>query len=248
MNKKLLFLLYFCLFGFLSAAFAQTPACVPDMSFAGYAPGLYPDSLPVATGCQFYDVDVTFKLPRDTVISPVGTVYFLSFEIDTITGFPPGGMQWKSNKYPTNLYDVNQSNPNPDTMGCVRIWGTPVQLNVPDTFKLNIRVIALVDITTQPQIITFVRDLIVTPCVFQGSCYSYTQSQVCEPAQFVFQPSASLQSGGQTGFSYSWTFGNGQTTTQQFPTTQTYPAGTYYPKLDVGIDTLGYFIKDTVPY
>ncbi|MBX7240555.1 MAG: T9SS type A sorting domain-containing protein [Bacteroidia bacterium] len=247
MKKKLsliVFLMFLGAFLNFSETMAQGAACVPDMSYASNAPGLYPDSLPVATGCQFYDVDVTFKLPRDTVVSPIGTVNFLSFEIDTITGFPPGGMQWQSNKYPTNFYDVNPNNPNPDTLGCVRIWGTPVQLNVPDTFKLVIRVIATVDITSQPQITTFVRDLIVTPCVFQGACYSYTQSQVCEPAQFVFQPSAALQNNGQPGFTYSWTFGNGQTSTQQFPTAQNFPAGTYYPKLDMTIDTLGYFIDN----
>ncbi len=246
--KRSLYFIYLLLgLGLLlncTALNAQAPACIPDVAFAGNAPGLYPDSLPIAIGCQFYDVDVTFKLPRDTVISPVGTVNFLSFEIDTITGFPPGGMQWQSNKYPSNFYDVNPNNPNPDTLGCVRIWGTPVQLNVPDTFKLVIRVIAIVDITSQPQITTFVRDLIVTPCVFQGACYSYTQSQVCEPAQFVFQPSANLQSNGQPGFTYSWTFGNGQTSTQQFPSSQTFNNGTYMPKLDMTIDTLGYFIDN----
>lgn len=217
---------------------AQTTLCSIDPVVAGLAPGLYPDSLPPAQGCQFYDQTITFKFPLDTVVSPFGTINFEWFEVDTIIGFPPGNMQWQTNKFPTNQYMIPQ-----DTLGCVRIFGSPVQLNTTATYTLTIRVLAKVDILPTPQIITFNRGLVVFPCQDPPNCFKKTQSQLCEPSLLTFEPDSSLMSNGQPGFSYSWTFGNGQTSTSQFPAVQSYNAGTYYPSLTVTIDTLGYFIS-----
>lgn len=234
--QKNIYLLLLCLLGFSAHLVAQAP-CVPNAAYSGYAPGLYPDSLPPAYGCQFYDVDVTFKLPVDTTVSPIGLVNFEWFEIDTIIGFPPGNMQWKANKFPTNHYDIPQ-----DTMGCVRIWGTPIQLNTPDTFTITIKVLAKVDVLGTPQQTSFVRQLIVFPCQDPAICFTKTQNQICEPVISTFAPDSSLMTSGQAGVSYQWNFDNGQTSTSQFPPTQTYAAGTYHPSLRVIIDTLGYFI------
>lgn len=241
-KNVLLLLLSFLLGGLL---FGQGTVCVPDSSVAGLSPGIYPDTLLPATGCQFYDTDITFVLPRDTTSGGV-TANFLTFTINGITGMPPG-MSWACNNQSNGcVYDVSPGNPNPQTLGCVRIWGTPLQLNVADTFTVTISVTATLDISfVSPQFVTFERTLIVFPCP-QGNCFKVNQNSICEPATVTFSPDSSYMSMGQSGFTYNWNFNNGLTSSAEFPPTQTYPAGSYIIQFSAVVDTVPYYLLDTV--
>lgn len=227
-----------------SLSFAQNPPCVPDNAYAGMAPGLYPDSLPAAQGCQFYDQVVTFILPRDTVVSGIN-IDFLSFQITSITfGGIQGNMNWECNQNTNScLYDVAPSNPTPDTMGCVRIFGTPIQFTNPGSYTVTINLTIQTSFSAQPtQYTTFTETLVVLPCQTAGGCFNTTQSALCEPATVTFAPdSASL---GGAGYTYTWTFGNGLSSNLPNPPAQTYNAGQYPVSLEVNIDTFGYFIDE----
>lgn len=243
--KQILLIFSFLLLSFSgNSLLAQNPPCVPDNAYAGMPPGLYPGALPDAQGCQFYDQVVTFILPRDTVVSGI-SVNFLSFQISSITfGGMQGNMSWSCNQFGNNcLYDVSPSNPNPDTMGCVRIYGTPIQFNQTGTYIITINLTIQTDFSVQPtQYSTFTDTIDVFQCQTAGGCFSATQSSLCEPATVTFAPdSASI---GGTGYTYSWDFGNGLTSNVVNPPAQTYGAGQHIVSLDVTIDTFGYFIDE----
>lgn len=243
--KQILLVLSILLF-FGSATFAQNPPCIPSNAYLGMPPGLYPDSLPAAQGCQFYDEVVTFILPRDTVVSGV-TVNFLSFQITSITfGGIQGSMNWDCNLTATNcLYDIAPSNPNPDTMGCVRIYGTPIQFTNPGSYTISINLTIQTDFSLQPtQYTTFDKILVVLPCPSGGGCFNTVQSALCEPATVTFSPDSSVIGG--AGYTYSWDFGNGFTSNLPNPPSQIYSAGQYPVSLDVTIDTFGYFIDEII--
>ena len=239
------FLLIFSVFWLIcSTLFAQNPPCVPDSAYAGMSPGLYPANLPDAQGCSFYDQVITFILPRDTVVSGI-SVNFLSFQITSITfGGMQGNMSWACNQFANNcIYDIAPSNPNPDTMGCVHITGTPIQFNTPGTYVITINLTIQTDFSVQPtQYTTFTDTIDVFPCQTSGGCFTTNQSSLCAPANVSFMvDSASL---GGAGYSYSWDFGNGFTSNLPNPPTQVYGAGTYPISLDITIDTFGYFIDE----
>ncbi len=84
--KKTLLLLSFIAISSI-ASFAQcTPATVGNA-------GVYPDSatnfMPAYQG-QAYNQLITIKVPNDTVVPILGTVFFDKFVLDTITGMPQG--------------------------------------------------------------------------------------------------------------------------------------------------------------
>ena len=151
--------------------------CTPDPNVPS-VPGLYPNPLPHATGCQPNDFFVTFYFPRDTVVAPFGTLNFHYFIINGINGLPPG-MSWQCNLQATNCkYNVDPVVGPLDTLGCVRFFGTP---SLPGSYNITVDLTANVDVAGD-QNTSFQAQLIVDPCPLIGTCFTLTPSSSCAPS------------------------------------------------------------------
>ncbi|MEZ4685261.1 MAG: hypothetical protein R3B47_04110 [Bacteroidia bacterium] len=176
-------------------AFAQAPCAVDTTAPLG-TPGIYPDPLTAVPACQFADMDVTFVFPRDTTASGV-TLPFLEFEILNVAGLP-NGMSWECNLQPDCIYDLRSTNPNPDTVGCIRLFGTP---SLPGTYPLTVQMnVTLPLVGTRPG--TYDALLLVGPCKRNGSCYDLVLNTTCAPATLALTNQS--PSNGKAGFTYNW--------------------------------------------
>lgn len=241
---------FFLLTGFFLSFFLSAQAqCVVDSTVLDSASGIYPAMAPVAVGCNFYDTDVTFVFPRDTVVDVFGVpqrLPFLSFEIQGVTGLPQG-IDWTCNLDTTCLYDFRPGNPNPDTTGCIRLFGTPT---IPGVYPISVALRAEVLFLGSPtfQNSTFDYLLVVGPCEFNAACYDYTVSSNCLPA--TLEMNNNLPSNGNPGYSYQWNLegpnGPIYATSDENPFTQSLSdPGEYVLSYTAEIDTVG-FILDSV--
>ena len=146
MKNTLAFLCMLLLGGLahLDVAAQACPGCAVNPSCYVPGGGLCPDSLPAATVAQAYSQDVTFYLPRQIDAGPfsgglLGIVDLLQLRIDAISGLP-FGLNWSCNMNSNNCTYFPSSN---DTLGCVRICGTPV--GNPGVYAVTIFVTATVD-------------------------------------------------------------------------------------------------------
>lgn len=192
------FLIIILFFPFSNHLFAQC-----DINFdVPNAGGIYPDTLFNAQGCEFYEETITFVLPRDTTVEIIPgqevTIPFNSFTVANIAGLPEG-MDWICNKDTVGcVYDVSPENTSPDTLGCVRIFGTP---ETPGFYPIAVEIIAnLPGLGDQPA--QFDISLTVTPCVVNSDCYTFELSDICTPSTLSL--SNNVMSQGQAGFSYVW--------------------------------------------
>lgn len=236
----------FCTIALLSLFPAQLSGqCVPDTTVPN-VPGIYPNSLPAAVGCQYYEQDITFVFPRDTVTA-LGTLPFDFFKIDSIVGLPPG-MQWECNLAPDCKYITNPDSVNADTIGCIRLFGTPT---VPATYTLQAQATAETIIfgTPSPQPVAFDIVWTVGPCQFGGDCYTITQSDNCEPA--TVNIINEIPSNGNDGFSYEWEITGPNnylyTSTEEQPATQMFiDPGSYIVNYSAVIDTIGFVLNGAI--
>ncbi|MEM6265444.1 MAG: hypothetical protein AAGI38_23280, partial [Bacteroidota bacterium] len=219
--------------------------CVIDTT-APNIPGVYPDSIPPLLGCNFGETDITFVFPRDTTVTFAGQQITIPFQSFTITGIAglPAGMTWQCNLQPDCEYDVSPNAVQPDTVGCIRISGTPT---IPGTYPLTV----FLDVDLGPTFGTsqasYNAQISVSPCVFTGACYTYSLSTNCAPAQFDVQNN--INSLGRPGFSYQWSFtgpGLNYTTADENPLPQTVAqSGTYILQYEAQVDTIG-FLMDSI--
>ena len=215
--------------------------CVADSGFT--VPGIYPTLLPEAPGCEFYESVITFVIPRDTTTTLGGseiTVPFNFFRIDGLSGLP-AGMEWECNLGPDCVYDVRPDNPNPDTLGCVRIFGTP---EFPATYPLTFLVTANLPLLGDQEA-TFETELTVAPCQIEGDCYTFSLTSSCEPA--ILELTNQFPSLERPGFSYEWTVTGPQGVIEvsKLENPQPIPldnAGTYTLTYEAELDTIGYVL------
>jgi hypothetical protein len=86
---KKLFLSLSALF-IAAAGFSQT--CTPDVNYAGYGPGLYPQG-PLGPTCDLIAPKTIVSLTDTTVPSPIGgnvTLFITRMRINSVTGLPAG--------------------------------------------------------------------------------------------------------------------------------------------------------------
>ncbi|MEO0895833.1 MAG: T9SS type A sorting domain-containing protein [Bacteroidota bacterium] len=234
------------LIGGLLLPFYSLAQCVPDLQVPDRA-GIYPDTLPDAQGCEFYEEVVTFVLPRDSTGSVGGitlTALFQTFTIDSVIGLPDG-FEWECNLAPNCEYVVSYDSANVDTIGCIRIFGTT---EIPSNYNVTVVTTAsfaiLGQVSTQP--FNLSAPLKVNPCIFEGDCYSLSLDGTCEPANLSI--TNNIPSNGKSGFSYDWSISspNGYNFTSQDenPADQILNAGEYYVDYAVEIDTIGYFMTN----
>ncbi|TAE59047.1 MAG: T9SS C-terminal target domain-containing protein [Bacteroidetes bacterium] len=240
-----------CLFlGLLALPLTHLSAqCVPDPSQLS-SPGIYPASLPLATGCQPYEQDISFLFPQDTTVNFAGTtlnVPFLYFTIDNVVGVPVG-MDWVCNLSPDCKYVVSADSAQRDTAGCIRFFGTPaIPADYTVTVELTAYALVFGSVTAVP--FTYAVPFTVSPCSFTGSCYTLALNSNCEPA--ILQITNNIPDNGNPGYSYQWSVvgdnGFSYATTDENPSAQVLAdAGTYIVNYELTIDTLGYFLNGAV--
>ena len=216
--------------------------CTIDPTAPKDTSGLYPDPIPPFPACQFADFDVTFVFPRDTTTGGV-TLPFLEFEITGVSGLP-NGMNWQCNLQPNCLYDLRNTNPNPDTVGCIRLFGTPT---LPGTYPLSVDLNVRLPLLGQRQA-AYPATLIVTGCKRQGTCYDYVLNTNCAPASVSL--TNNIPSNGQMGYTYDWNitgpnaFAFQTNVENPAPVNLTDP-GQYVIDYTATVDTIG-FVLDSI--
>ncbi len=227
--KKLVLLIAVQLFVFT----AISQICTIDYSFT--SPGIYPDTLPIGTVGEFYDEDITFVLPTDTL-----GISFTNFEIIDVA--VPPGMDWQcSNEANGCNYD-----PQDDPYGCARAYGTPT---VPGQYTIEISVIADLTLQSGNQTSFFVF-MEVLPPIQDNEGFGMSPGMGCAPLTVEF--TNNLPSTNYTpiadfteGYKYSWDFGNGNQSNTENPNPQTYhDAGEYHVDYTAVIDTFGFFLSN----
>ncbi len=246
--KKLLFK-YSLILSLLSFPFFQSKAqCTIDFDVPAVA-GIYPDTLFDAKGCEFYEETITFVLARDTVVSILPgqevTVPFNSYTITDILGLP-AGMSWECNLDSVGcFYDVNPNNAAPDTLGCVRLFGTP---ETPGFYAISVVVIANLAIVGDQQG-TFDINLAVLPCVINSDCYTFALSDICTPSRLEL--TNNVASNGVNGFEYVWEIegpnGYSFRSEAENPAAQILEAGgEYIITYEANIDTVGTILAEAI--
>ena len=205
--KRFLFVFLFSIC--VSLLFGQ---CVIDYSYypitANY--GLDPDSLPSGYVGQFYDEDMTFFLPLDTVDAGV-SVTFEDFHITSIS--LPLGLTWACNNSTNNChYD-----PVISQYGCVKISGTAL---IPGSYNVQVDLVATHSLSSLvgPENISFLLPLTILPdtAVSSNSGFAMTNSSGCVPITVDFI------NNNPGMISYSWDLGNGTTSILENPGPQMY--------------------------
>lgn len=207
--------------------------CSIDYGFL--VPGVYPDTLPPATAGEFYESDITFVMQEDTTIDVVGTLEFLNYHILEPVGAPYGMF------VSTNLGDLPVDyDPDVSLYGCARVCGTPL---VPGWYEVTVPLIATLEYPGGDQAAEYSIFIEVLPAAVVGGGIIPTATYGCDPLEVDFE--TSIHSLGVDGFTYTWDFGNGEVSNEEFPPTQIYNAiggveTEYIVSHTITIDTIGY--------
>ncbi|MEC9209353.1 MAG: T9SS type A sorting domain-containing protein [Bacteroidota bacterium] len=209
--------LLFC-FIFLISVLAVSGQCLIDTNYypVGANYGLDPDSLPDGYVGQFYDEDMTFFLPLDTVDGGL-TVTFEDFHITSIS--LPLGLTWECN----NSANSCHYDPAVTQYGCVKVSGTAL---IAGNYDVQVDLVATHDYSSLvgTENISFTLPLTILPDTSTSSNagFAMTNSSGCTPVTISF---ANNNPG---MLSYFWDFGNGNTSNLAQPADQIYTqAGQY---------------------
>ena len=179
-------------------------------------------------------MDVTFFIPQQFFNEGAGlTVTLSQITITSVSGLP-SGLSWSASET-DNIFDIT-SDPL-SQRGCVKICGTPDAIG---SYTIAVNVIASVSApitTTTPQ--TFTLPLLVLPGGGGNSGFSFDPSSGCDSVLVNFQ--ALITSSSQP-VSYSWDFGNGNTSTDFIPAAQLYQIPDTYT-VSLQTDLLNYVLQ-----
>lgn len=219
---------------FLASALLVSGQCVIDYNYYPIAAnyGLDPDSLPDGYVGQFYDEDMTFFLPLDTIQSGV-SVTFEDFHITSIS--LPLGLTWECN----NSSNSCHYDPTVTQYGCVKVSGNAliagyydVEVNLVATHSLS----ALVGTEN----ISFTLPLTILPDTSTSSNagFAMTNPSGCSPVTVSF-------ANNNTGMlSYFWDFGNGNSSNLAQPVDQIYTQpGAYVVQYSAVQTNPAYFLE-----
>jgi len=219
--KKIL-LAFVLVANLIPAAYSQCPGCTPDetcISGDGL-PTVCPLELPSATANVYYENYITFYLPASFTYE--GTdVTMLEVTILSISGLPYG-MDYTVNDPDATYYPSEGEN-----YGCATLCGTPI---LPGVYDLNISIHALVTAfgfeVEQNQ--SFFYTFIVEPGEGGNESFSFDNQAGCGEVTVTYEALLNLPSVTE----YAWDFGNGETSTEQYPAPVNYTgAGDYIATL-----------------
>ena len=199
-------------FGFLMSVLLVSAQCSIDYTYypvsANY--GLDPDSLPDGYVGQFYDEDMTFFLPLDTVDGGV-TVDFEDFHITSIS--LPLGLTWECD----NSANSCHYDPNVTQYGCVKVSGFAL---IPGIYDVEVNLVATHSLSALvgTENISFILPLEILPDTSTSSNAGFTMTNPagCAPITVGFTNNNSGM------LSYYWDFGNGNTSALDQPADQIY--------------------------
>lgn len=231
-KNRLLLLIVFT--GMVNCLQAQSgcPGCNIDLPSLP-ADTLYLAPAPDGEAGVYYEEDIGFRLPKTTTpvheidpSTPAG-LDINSIEIISLVGLPPG-LQWQANK--------TSFKPSDDPDGCVRFCGVPLQ---PGLYEIQVFVKAQVLVVTQATSFSF--PLYIAPSTSVNAGFSMTNNSGCGAVTVSFENN--VPSGGQSGFSYVWDFGNGFQSLKENPPAVTYDQpGIYEVKYQAVVDTHPYLL------
>ncbi len=220
---------------FLLQAQSGCPGCAVNVPAGLPADTVYLPNLPDGVAGTAYNQDISFRLPKTT--TPVNAIdsttppglTISKFEIVSINGLPPG-MYWQPNKFNFNV--------GTETDGCIKICGVP---SSSDTFHLTVTLKATVLFLTQSS--SFPMTLYVAPKVSNTVGFAVTDPEGCGSTTATF--TNNVPSGGASGFTYSWDFGDGSPVfTGENPPPHIYnQVGEYPVSYHAHVDTAGYRLK-----
>ncbi|MFK8008928.1 MAG: T9SS type A sorting domain-containing protein [Saprospiraceae bacterium] len=225
------FLSLIFIFAFPIISQSQCPGCQISLPGNLVADTIYLDTVPTGSVNSAYTEDVSFRLPKTT--TPVaandstiqGGITLDEIRILYISNLPPG-LEWETNE---DVYF-----PADETDGCVKICGTPL---APGIYVLDIVLEVKVLFITQES--TFQRTIEILPSTTVNDGFTMTNSAGCGEVTVSFDNN--VPSNGNSGISYEWDFGNGNTSSNENPSDQTYSTpGTYAVDYQAVIDTSGH--------
>ena len=231
MKKIGLFLSFFCfLFGNINGqnceeCIVELPTLPEDTLFLS----AMPDGM---VGSSYTDA-LNFRMPKTTTpVNAIDPGTPAGLDIDEITLISinnlPTGLSWETAQ--------TEYLPSEETDGCIQFCGTPL---VADTFLVEITITAKVSIITQTTSFRFT--MVVNPSSSNTDGFSLSNNISCGPTEVEI--TNNIPSNGQDGISYFWDFGNGNSTLNEQPNTQTYTEPGVYPiTYQAIIDTVGYLL------
>lgn len=226
---------------FVNSGSAQCPGCIVNASCTASPakPTVCPDTLPDGTAMQPYAEDISFYLPATFVDDGTGfNVTMNQLTVLNVTGLP-FGLSWETNAV-NNIY-YPSANPPASEHGCARMCGTPIMAG---TYTVTVFVQAEVSVAGIGQTVDdyFTLPLTILPGSSANTSFSILNPVGCEPLTTSFTNLSGAS--GHAGFSYAWSFGNGNLSNLENPPTQVYPtAGDYTVSLQTTVDTLGYYLS-----
>ncbi len=233
--KTFFLLIFFSVQAFTLAAQNGCPGCETTLPAELAADTLFISEAPAGEVRTAYEADISFRVPKSTdpvaAIDPtvIAGIPIQKITLNTITNLPPG-LSW----------DVSQRefNTEEETDGCIRLCGIPLEAGL---FNIEVRITAQVFIVSQEASFTF--PLLVEPFTSETEGFTMTNAEGCGQVAVTFQNK--IPSEGRSGFSYSWDFGNGNTSIDEVPFAQEYSSPGKYPvNYQAIIDTAGYFLTN----
>jgi hypothetical protein len=194
--------------------------------------GLHPDTLPDGVVGQFYNQDLTFYLPLDTVSGGV-FVEFTDFHITSIS--LPLGLTWECN----NSSNACHYDPLVSQYGCVNVSGTPL---VAGNYDVDVNLVATHSLSalvgTESISFSLPMTIINDTSTSSNVGFAMTNSSGCSPIVVEF-------ANNNTGMlSYSWDFGNGNNSSSSQPVDQIYSqSGEYIVSYNAVQSNAVYFLE-----
>ncbi|PLW91697.1 MAG: hypothetical protein C0592_14580 [Marinilabiliales bacterium] len=225
-----------------SSVFGQCPGCQYDTTCISNpaAPTMCPDTLPPGTAMIYYEEDLSFYMPAQFTDQGSGMNVTLDELIVTGVSGMPYGLQFESSS-PTNIF-YPASNPPITEHGCARFCGIPL---IPGDYLITVYITANVTVLGigQTEYDSFEIPITIYPNPSSNSSFTISNPVGCAP--LTTNITTNYPSGGNPNYHYTWDFGNGNTSTLETPTTQTYTTpGTYYVSCDTEVDTLEYTLSE----
>jgi len=228
--KRFFAIIFFNLF---TAVFVNAQ-CSIDYTYypVGVNYGLHPDTLPDGVVGQFYNQDLTFYLPLDTVSGGV-FVEFTDFHITSIS--LPLGLTWECN----NSSNACHYDPLVSQYGCVNVSGTPL---VAGNYDVDVNLVATHSLSslvgTESISFSLPMTIINDTSTSSNVGFAMTNSSGCSPivVEFVNNNTGML--------SYNWDFGNGNSSVSSQPVDQIYSQpGQYIVQYSAIQTNAAYFLE-----